>query len=163
MLFRSHLKLIVSDSLVAQLDDEELEAVLSHEMGHLVYAGNHGMVLLWILRAFQACNPAALVLFRMLIEARENACDALAAFVMGRAEPLASALLKLHDTPPLENAGTLGSSFDRARIEVLRHAEVESSRQRVRALLDHPAQAQPGLLLSVLFAVAIGGVLWAVG
>ena len=87
-------RVLVSSGLLARLDAQELEGAIAHELAHLALGGNRRMIAVWAARALQAANPAALILFRGLTEAREAACDSVAASVTGRPAALASALLK---------------------------------------------------------------------
>ena len=89
---------VASRGLLAALDPGEREATLAHELAHWARGGNLRVLGVWALRAVQAVNPAALILFRMMLEAEEAACDELAARVTGRPAALASALLKAHIT-----------------------------------------------------------------
>jgi len=121
--------ILVSAGLLDRLDDEQLDAVIAHELGHLRAGGSVGSSLLWLLRALQAGNPAVLILFRLHVEAHERECDRLAARVTGKPGALASALLA---TGP-EAAGVADS--------VARRAAQASVRARVERLLaDDPGE-----------------------
>jgi len=139
-------KLIVSRGLLEALDESELRGVIAHELAHLVYGGNLGMVLLWGIRSLQALSPFALILFRELTDTQEVACDELASKVTGKPGALAAALLK---------AGT--ASSDHTMTENL------GLRRRVRALLDLESTVlnEPPRL-SWLVALSLGGMLWLV-
>ncbi len=126
-------KIVLFDTLMNQLGDEEIEAVLAHEIGHFrrhhvpkLLAGSVVMTLVgfavlgwlaeqpWFFQAFgfQAASiPVALLLFVLLSDAvgfwaaplmhalsrwYEYEADAYARGVLGRAEPMISALRKLH-------------------------------------------------------------------
>ncbi|MCA9672331.1 MAG: M48 family metalloprotease, partial [Myxococcales bacterium] len=111
----------VSRGLADALDDEALDAVIAHELAHLVVGGRARLWTLWSLRLLQASSPAALVTFRSLIEAREAACDALAARVTQKPLALAAALLEAHRLA----VGREGESrLARAQRRVLRRAEL---------------------------------------
>ena len=153
-------EVLVSRGLLAHLDDEELDGVVAHELAHLLHGGNLWPLVLWLLRVPQAANPAALILFRQLMELREAACDATAAELTRRPAALAAVLLKLQGRPPPE----AGSGWlERARGEVLRRAGVAATRARVERLLEPQAlPARLGTLLPVA-AVLLGALLWSVG
>lgn len=154
-------RFVVSEGLLAQLDDPELDGALAHEMAHVVYGGNRTPLLLWLLRALQAVNPSSLLAFRVVYEVRESACDALAAHVTGKPEVLASALLKAR-----RQWGAVTereSRVSRAREEVLRRADSTATRLRVRALLDGDVGLAAPMPWTLLAAVVLGGLLWTVG
>ena len=156
-------KVVVSKGLYDQLDDEELDAAVAHELAHLLRGGNLRTLGLWAVRALQAASPGALVLFRTLLEAEEAACDALAAYVTRRPAALASALLKAHGQKeaPSQDA----SPMRRARFEVLRRADIASTRLRVQTLLrfDRELPVRTPRLLLLLFSAAFGALLWGIG
>lgn len=154
-------RILVSRGLLAALDEDELDGAVAHELAHLLRGGNLRLLGVWALRVLQAFNPATLILFRSLLETEEAACDAVAVRLVGRPAALASALLKAHGRPAEPPPGT--GRFQRARQEVLRRADLASTRHRVRALLDRPrpwsspgsVMAGAGLLLTFL--------LWSIG
>ena len=156
--------LVVSDGLVEALDDEELEGVLSHELAHIYLGGNMRMVWIWIARGLQAFNPVSLVLFRELTEAREAACDALAAKLTGKPEVLARALLKF--TEDLEATSvTSDDPRTRAGIELRRRAEIHSTQTRYEALTGELTYVRITIWsapLQWLTALVLGGMLWIV-
>lgn len=133
-------KIVLFDTLISQLDEAELEAVLAHEIGH--YRRRHIVKLLglsalasvvafyvlgwlaeqdWFYRAFGFAPgnvAAALLVFALLagtvtfwfaplqnwwLRRFEYEADAFAAKAVGNAQPLVSALRKLHE----KNLGNL--------------------------------------------------------
>lgn len=151
--------LLVSRGLRDHLDAFELEAVLAHELAHLAQGGNRRFLWVWVVRALQAPSPLALILFRLLVEAREAAADALAAEITNKPAVLAAALLKLRSGAAAEaDIGVLA----RARARVLRQAELAATRLRVRTLLDGPGRAQASLLVTVTAGALLGALLWSV-
>ena len=153
-------RLVLSRGLVDRLDDEELRATVAHELAHLSRAGNLGMLLVWLLRVLQAGSPAALVLFRHLLEERELACDALATEATGQPAALASALL-VATRHGLGDSAAGEPSFD-APHRIQRRAEVASARARVRALLDGPVQHTTPPWVAIAAAAPLAVVLWLV-
>jgi Zn-dependent protease with chaperone function len=150
-------EVVVSRGLLAVLDEEELDAVVAHELAHLARGGNRRMLVLWLVRTAQAHSPASLIMFRQLVEAQELACDELAARVTGAPAALASALLASR------RARTAASSEGRGAVgAILRRADLALTRDRVTSLLhgerdrglSGPAVAAGGLLLA--------GLLWAI-
>lgn len=88
--------LLLPAALVNELDDEELEGVLAHEVAHLALNRPSGCcdpVWLWPLNWL---NPTSFAVARLVASQEELACDELAARVTGRPEALASALLKAY-------------------------------------------------------------------
>jgi Zn-dependent protease with chaperone function len=152
---------VVSDDLLAQLDEAELDGVLAHELAHVYRGGNLPRLGVWTLRVLQAPNPAVLVLFRHLIEAHEAACDSLAARITGRPAALASALLKVrrHDGRPRAGDGRL----TRARSEIVHRSDTEATRQRVRALLDSDHLGSSSLHLLLPATIVLACLLWTIG
>ncbi|OFZ17778.1 MAG: hypothetical protein A2X94_04215 [Bdellovibrionales bacterium GWB1_55_8] len=130
-------RILISSALMSKLDDQELDAVLAHELAHVAFGGNPRTILLWAVRAIQVLNPAALIAFRGILELRERACDELAAAVTGRPAALASALLKVQERGAVQKGAR---AFQRARAEVSRKIAIETTRGRVRALLDTPVE-----------------------
>ncbi|PKN58463.1 MAG: hypothetical protein CVU56_05550 [Deltaproteobacteria bacterium HGW-Deltaproteobacteria-14] len=151
--------LLVSRGLRDHLDSFELEAVLAHELAHLVQGGNRRFLWVWVIRALQAPNPLALIIFRLLVEAREAAADALAAEVTRKPAVLAAALLKLRSSAAAEADLSV---LARARASVLRQAELAATRLRVRTLLDGPGRAQASPLATITAGALLGALLWSV-
>lgn len=153
---------VIATGLLDKLDQEELDAIVAHELGHLVQGGNPCLVRDWVFRALQAPSPAALVIFRSLMEAREIACDEIAARGTGRPAALASALLKVYGRQPVLTSEA--SATQRARAELDRRADVATTQRRVRALLD--AGTRPSMRQAVAVGLAtavLGVILWAIG
>lgn len=149
---------VASRGLLARLDPAEREATVAHELAHWIRGGNMRLLGVWALRALQAPSPGALLLFRALVEAEEAACDEVAARVTGRPAALASALLKAHAHP----AATGDGLYARAQAEVLRRAELASTRARVRALLDAPHHEHPAPALLAAAVSALAVLLWSI-
>jgi len=149
---------LVSRGLRRRMDSFELEAVFAHELAHLVQGGNRRFFWVWVLRALQAPSPFALVTFRLLVEAREAAADALAAEITKKPAVLAAALLKLRSGDSAHGDGTLA----RARARVLRQAELAATRLRVRTLLDGPGRAQAAPLVTLSAGALLAVLLWSV-
>ncbi len=147
-------EIVVSAGLLDALDDRQLEALLAHELAHAARGGNARLTLLWILRALQALNPAALIAFRQVVEAEEAACDALAARATGRPADLASVLLAVERLDGADRLAADASGQANARHSLLR--------RRVRLLLDGVAGADLGrgghLAAAGLLALLLWGV-----
>ena len=66
------------------MDDEELEAVISHELAHLAVAGYRiAQAALW-LRFLMFYNPVALLIFRRILDDNEKSCDEIAVLASGK-------------------------------------------------------------------------------
>ncbi len=143
-------ELLISQKFLSELSDDELDAVLTHELAHLYFGDNGVLFFLWCFRGLQCLSPAALVLFRNLIETREQACDALATWILGDSQALITALVKINSEagPPLSH-------------EITHHAEQISTAKRISALQFSPSppiSRIPGLLATLI----LGGILWAI-
>ena len=88
--------LLLPARLVEELDDEELEGVLAHEVAHLALNRPSGCCDPVWLRPLNWLNPTSFAVGRLLASQEELACDELAARVTEKPEALASALLKAY-------------------------------------------------------------------
>ncbi len=88
--------LLLPAPLVDELDDEELEGVLAHEVAHLAIHRPRGCCDPMWLRPLNWLNPTSFAVGRLLASEEELACDELAARVTEKPEALASALLKAY-------------------------------------------------------------------
>lgn len=87
--------LIISPSLVAEFEEEELRAVIAHEMAHLRQRQGWLLWFLLLARLANFYNPVALIVFRRIVDDNEALCDDMAAAALGSARGLASSLLKV--------------------------------------------------------------------
>ena len=97
-------------ALLAILDDDELDAVVAHEVAHVVVARDReGCAPLWA-RVARWTSPASLLVSRLLDREEELACDELAVRITGQPTALASALLKAYRRrhPPLPALAPIG-------------------------------------------------------
>ena len=117
--------ILISSWIVENLDPRELEALLCHELGHVV---RHDYLVIWlatVLRDAFCYLPTSWTAYRQLQHEKEFACDELAVGATGRPLALASALVKvwhyaaggpvLQPTQPLVG---VGASIER-RVERL--------------------------------------------
>ena len=151
-------RIMVSRGLLACVDDDELDAIVAHELAHLHRGGNLYMLLVWAVRLVQCASPATLIIFRSFIETQEAACDALAARVCGRPGALAEALLKVH-----QPVAVAPGARARAWAEMRRRSDLVATRLRVRSLLDHQPSGAPAWPVVWTAAIVMGALLWAIG
>lgn len=85
----------ISRALIEALDLEELEAVLAHEICHVLRRDNAIGLLLFIIRSVMFFNPVVLVEFRRVVNGKEMVCDDLACSLTRKPLAVASGLLKV--------------------------------------------------------------------
>jgi Zn-dependent protease with chaperone function len=90
-------KVLVSEGVIYDLDHEELEGVLAHEVAHLETHDVRVVFAAGLLRDLVAWNPLAHVAFRRLASDREREADRRAAVLTARPLAVASGLLKMYD------------------------------------------------------------------
>jgi hypothetical protein len=90
-------RILVSRDLVHELDEDELTAVLAHEVAHLEARDVPVVFGAGLLRDFMAWNPFAHIALRRLLRDREFEADRRAALVTREPLALASGLLKVFD------------------------------------------------------------------
>jgi Zn-dependent protease with chaperone function len=88
-------RILISRDLVDELDADELEAILAHEIAHLEARDVQTVFLAGLLRDLVAWNPLAHVAYRTLLMDRELEADRRAAAMTGRPLSVASGLLKV--------------------------------------------------------------------
>lgn len=120
----------ISSFFVTMLDDEELEAVLAHEVAHVLRRDNWFGWLLFTLRVASFYNPVALFTFHQISHDAERICDAEAAALTGKPLALASALIKVYRA-----THGPGKRPHRSRA-VARRAEVLENRARCTLVED---------------------------
>jgi Zn-dependent protease with chaperone function len=87
--------IVVSEALPEVLDDEEMEAVVAHEVAHLANRDAQLVAVAGFLRDIMAWNPIAHLAFRRLARDRELEADERAAAITGKPLALASGLLAI--------------------------------------------------------------------
>jgi Zn-dependent protease with chaperone function len=90
-------RILVSPELVDALDDDELEAILAHEIAHIAAKDVHLVALSGLLRDVVAWNPLAHLAHRRLVHDREFEADRRAASMTGKPLAVASGLLKMYE------------------------------------------------------------------
>ena len=90
-------RILVSEALLYDLDPEELEGVLAHEVAHLETLDVRVVFAAGLLRDLVAWNPLAHIAFRRLAADREHEADRRAASLTGHPLAVASGLLKMYE------------------------------------------------------------------
>jgi Zn-dependent protease with chaperone function len=150
-------RVLLSRDLVEKLDDDELSAVLAHEVAHLKARDVPIVFLAGFLRDFVAWNPFAHLAFRRLLTDRELEADRRAASLTRSPLALASGLLVVFELMSGQR-----NYAQRGALAILR-PQVSVSR-RVRSLLamadEGPhmeAQVKGGIFLIAALLVALLG------
>ena len=161
-----HYALVLSPTTINMLDDDELEAVIAHELAHLTRQAYGISQASLVLRFLMFYNPVALLIFRHIINDNEKKCDDIAIRATGKRLALASALFKISRRISSASVPTSnGQGRIPQRVSALEHWTYrELIKERVERLV-HPAQpgniAWPnfrvfftgGLLVALLFFV----------
>lgn len=88
--------LLISEGLLDQSDDDFLEAVLAHEVAHLVRHDDWLNFLLLTLRNMLFFNPMVHFLSKKILQEQEVACDGLAVHLTGKPLVYVESLLRLY-------------------------------------------------------------------
>jgi Zn-dependent protease with chaperone function len=148
-------RILISEAVIFDLDREELEGVLAHEVAHLETHDVGVVFTAGLLRDLVAWNPLAHVAFRRLASDREREADRRAATLTARPLAVASGLLKMYDLMK-----TQSRAVDKGAMAFLRPGRQISKRVTdLIALADGRTLAAPsgrvpflmaGLLVAVL-------------
>lgn len=113
-------RILVSRDLIDELEADELEGILAHEVAHLQARDVHVVFTAGLLRDIVAWNPIAHVAYRRLLTDRELEADRRAAAITGRPLSVASGLLKVCEmsrrSPRLGQRMALGFLKPRGRV-----------------------------------------------
>ncbi|HYO60446.1 MAG TPA: M56 family metallopeptidase [Actinomycetota bacterium] len=146
-------KILISEAVIFDLDREELEGVLAHEVAHLETHDVRVVFVAGLLRDLVAWNPLAHVAFRRLASDREREADRRAASLTARPLAVASGLLKMYDLMKCQ-----GRSADQGAMAFLRPGRRISRRvSELIALADGrtlvaPSGRMPYLMAGLLVA-----------
>jgi len=121
----------ISRSLIETLDLEELQAVLAHEIGHVLRRDNAIGWVFFTLRFIMFYNPIVLIEFRKIINERETLCDDIASKFTGKPLAIASGLVKVFRMRKADGSSQISKSGLKGRILSIVH-NLESHSQRVR-------------------------------
>jgi len=92
--------IVVSEGLLNNLDEEELETVLAHEIGHIIRADSPLTLLTVFLRDLMFFNPLCFWIFRDFTHEKEKASDDFAVKLTGKPMAFAQALIKVWRLSP---------------------------------------------------------------
>jgi Zn-dependent protease with chaperone function len=105
-------RILISPNLIEELEADELEGILAHEIAHLHARDVHVVFTAGLLRDVVAWNPFAHIAYRRLLTDRELEADRRAAAITGRPLSVASGLLKVCEisrrTPRFKQRMALG-------------------------------------------------------
>ncbi len=145
--------LVISSGLVALLDTEELDAVLSHELSHIKRGDLWLVALVGALYDLTWFLPSTRRLYRSLLVEQEIACDD---HVLGDARrlALASALVRIWKVGISTGVGSKLAS--RGALGLLGSHRSESFEERVHRLMHRPGSAGgPTSGKALVMAVAV--------
>ncbi|MBI2907020.1 MAG: M56 family metallopeptidase [Chloroflexi bacterium] len=158
--------IVMSPELVEESSDEEVEAILAHEMAHLKRRDN---VVHWIwvaVRDILFFNPFAHLVFSTIVLAKEKDCDRIAARVTGKPGVLSRVLLELASAGSDRQLRSLPGDLSTAesfvsrtsgaaeRIKALHASTGDGPRTRLLALAITMLLTALGFLLNLYFADA---------
>ena len=90
-------KVLISEALIEDLEEDETEAILAHEIAHLEAKDVQMVALAGLLRDVVAWNPIAHIAYRRFASNREYEADSRAASLVGSPLAVASSILKMCD------------------------------------------------------------------
>ena len=120
-------RILVSEALIEDLEADEIEAVLAHEISHLLAKDVQMVALAGTLRDVVAWNPLAHLAYRRFASHREYEADRRAAALVGSPLAVASGLVKMCDLIRVSGA--------RRRAALAFLGQGSRVKRRVRALL----------------------------
>lgn len=139
--------ILVPASAIARLSPAEMEAVLAHELAHIVRRDYLVNLIQVVIESLLFYHPAVWWVTRRIRQEREHCCDDMAVEVCGDRRRYSRALLKLEESrPALAMAATAGGMG-----------------MRIARLLGYPAEGAawgPGVAAAGA-ALLLGSLLWA--
>ncbi len=150
--------LAISAGTIDMLDEEELEAVIAHELAHLTGLDYRIVQLSLVLRSLMFYNPVALFIFRRIVADSEKDCDDISVSVTGKPLALASGLLRIFQR--IATSAKPASSRKRRFIPPLSTLENQFHRQSIEERIErlvHPGKTGdlPYTNFRVLFTTAL--------
>ncbi len=150
-----HPKILIAGDLIATLDDDEIEAVLAHEIAHLAARDVPIMAVGGILRDLVAWNPLGHLALRRLIADRECEADRRAAELTSRPLAVASSLVKTWEHVSSSRRGTLRG----APAFAARQGALNRRVSNLLALVDAPPAPAPRAAIPFVAAACLAVVL----
>jgi len=142
--------IVLSPSLINNLESEEMEAVLAHEVAHIARRDYlyHWMIV--AVRDLMYFNPAVHLIFNRLSWEKERACDQLGSKLTNPYK-LAQSLIKLAELRWSEPDLTYARSFAPQNLIKRRNSRLSA---RVKALLE-PLEYKPLRPLTIVLLMAV--------
>lgn len=147
-------RILLSLSLIEALTDDELDAIIAHEVAHIMARDVPVTVIAGVLRDLVAWNPMAHLALRRLVTEREFEADRCAARVTGKPLAVASSLLKM-----CELIGRSQRSSIKAAAFLGRRAALRRRIAHLLALADGRISARESGYLPYIAAAALAVVL----
>lgn len=138
-------RLVIAPLLLSALSDSELQAVLAHELAHLVRRDQIASMVTFLLRSLMFYNPLLYPLVKWLKEEREKAADAIAARWTGKPVALAGGLVKV--TKLMLEQRPLYTSYGLSTAELTSGGAL---RERVHLLLDQSSEPRKEMAARIL-------------
>ncbi len=135
--------LVISASMIDLLDDDELQAIIGHEVAHLSKPVIWISRVLLLLRWLQFYNPLVLLVFRRITIDSEKLCDDIAVRLSGKQLSLTSGLLKIFQFAT-EEAHQVGQGKRSLWLQVNRLEDIANwslIKERVRRLVNDSSAA----------------------
>ncbi|MGQ9720874.1 MAG: M48 family metallopeptidase [Candidatus Jordarchaeum sp.] len=130
--------IVVSNSLIDLLDEQELEACLGHELAHIMNNDRFVRKTSSFLRAVMFYNPFAYFIEPVIYREREFLADKISSRITKKPEALASALIKI-----AENAKdarllpkTVMCFFNNYRFLIRKHPPLEERLKRLMRMIE---------------------------
>lgn len=121
--------IFLSTGLVNELNIEQLQAALAHEIAHITRSKRPLILLIFLLRILMFFNPVVLIDFRRVVQEDEKICDDIAISLTQKPHALSEALRTLYyTTEGLNPAQTQKLSNLRTSIEEYSHHLLIESR-----------------------------------
>ncbi|GAB4259587.1 M56 family metallopeptidase [Thermincola ferriacetica] len=147
--------IVLSQGLIDNLDEDELEAVLAHELAHIIRSDS---ILNWItvfLRDVMFFTPVMYWLFRDLSQEKEHATDDITIALSGKPLALAGALIKVWRMSPKNIWASI--ALDNFMPYPNFAAGEGALEGRITRIIDRDAYRETGLSKILLPLIAVAG------
>lgn len=99
--------IIISRTMLDELNDNQLEAALTHELIHILRDSSIKTQTIYLLRMLMFYNPVSLIEFRRLVQDDEFICDDITVSLTKKPDALVSALRVFYSYPKKDNISKL--------------------------------------------------------